>query len=386
MRTGGQHGGDLSTPTLARARLLTVVWLVSSVLSVVLLPLVGVAREDVTLLRVTGVVGVAALFAAQLLVMWSAVTPWASASLHRRAQGVFVAATIASLPMVAPVAVDRWATWAWLGASVVGTAPLLWRWSTTAVVAGAVTATSVVVALVLGGDWTTYAGITLGFGAGLALLNSAPVWLWELLVRADATQQAGARAAAARERNRFGRDVHDVLGHDLTVIALKAELAARTVASDPATSARESEEVRALAQAALGRIRGALAAERHADLAGELAETARVLATAGVRSEVDAQPLPLSPPAVDVLSMVLKEATTNVLRHSDAQWCRIALDADEGRVRLTVHNDRPGPDGSAAGSGLTGLRERLAAVGGELVVRREPDSFLLCATVSVDHG
>ena len=92
------------------------------------------------------------------------------------------------------------------------------------------TATSAAVALALNGDWLSHVSITLGIGigigVGLAAVNWAPYWMWELLVRADATNQASVRAAAARERNRFGRDVHDVLGHDLTVIALKAELAA----------------------------------------------------------------------------------------------------------------------------------------------------------------
>ena len=115
-----------------------------------------------------------------------------------------------------------------------------------------------------------------------------------------------------------------------------------------------------------------------------------MLVTAGVRTEVDARPLArplaLSEPVVDALAMVLKEATTNVLRHSDARWCRISLGAEEGLARLTIRNDRPHPDSAAPGSGLVGLRGRLAAVGGELAVRREPDSFSLCVTVPVDHG
>jgi two-component system sensor histidine kinase DesK len=327
---------------------------------------------------------VAALFTTQLLVMWSAVTPWASVTLHRRSQVLFAVAAILSVPLVAPVAADRWATWAWVGASVIGTAPVVWRWSTTALLALLLTVTSLAVALVLGGDWVKYVVITLGVGGGLALVNWAPVLLWELLLRADATQQAGVRAAAARERNRFGRDVHDILGHDLTVIALKSELAARTAATDPVSAARESEEVRAVAESALGRIRGALAVRRDVDVRAEIDQMARILSAAGLRTDVATRPVRLSPQAADVLSMVVKEATTNVLRHSDATWCRVRLDSEAEGVRLAILNDRPRPGQPSTGSGLTGLRERLAAVRGELSVQREGDFFLL--TVRVPAG
>ena len=373
------------SPALSRARLLTVVWFASAVLSVVLLPLVGVVREPSALFRTTGLVGVAALFGAQLAVMWSAVTPWASVATHRRTQVSFVVASVVSVPLVAPAAAEEWATWAWLGASVIGTAPLLWRWPTVALVAAATTLTSLAVALVLDADGMTYTAITLGMGSALAAINWAPFWLWERLVRADATHQAGARAAAAQERNRFGRDVHDVLGHDLTVIALKAELAARTAGSDPASSARAAEEVRALAEAALGRMRSSLIAERATDLGTELTGMERVLAAAGVRCDLTVHPVEVSPPVLVALSMLLKEATTNVLRHSDAQWCRVVLAQDAGWVRLSVTNDRPHSTRVATGSGLVGLRERLGAVGGELAVHQDEVSFRISATVPAGH-
>ncbi|WP_164519726.1 sensor histidine kinase [Nocardioides ferulae] len=374
------------SPALSRARLLTVVWLVSAVLSVVLLPLVGVAREPSVLFRTTGLAGVGLLFSTQLLVMWSAVTPWASVSTHHRAQTLFVLAAILSVPSVAPVAVEEWATWAWLGASVLGTAPLLWRWPTVAMVAVATTSTSLAVALVFDGDVLTYGAVTLGIGAGLATINWAPFWMWELLVRADATRQAGARAAAALERNRFGRDVHDVLGHALTVIALKAELAARTAASDPVSSARESEEVRALAETTLGRLRSSLALGREVDLRAELAAMERVLAAAAVRCDLAVQPIEVSPQVAGALSMLLKEATTNVLRHSDAQWCRVELGQEADRVQLSVTNDRPLTTRAATGSGLVGLRARLGAVGGDLSVHHDDGSFRISATVPAGHG
>lgn len=392
----------LPSRTLSRARLLTVVWLLSSVLSVVLLPLVGVGREDSTILGVSGVVGVGVFFGAQVLVMWSAVTPWATTRVHRRLQLLFVTAAVVSVPTVAPVAADRWATWAWLGASVIGTAPLMWSWSSAAAASLAALVTSGLVAAVFDGDVLQYAAVTLGVGAGLAMVNRAPVWLWELLVRAEATRQVGAQVAAADERNRFGRDVHDILGHDLTVIALKAELAARTVVTDRESSARESEEVRAIAESALDRLRGALVLRRQdLDVYAEVAQMAQILTAAGLRTDLEAGPVDASPPAQRALSMVVKEATTNVLRHSDARWCRIVLQADRDRVRLEVTNDRPRPDPSAHGptrsysqlpgseppgwdassSGLAGLRERVIGVGGTFAVHRRADAFIIDVSV-----
>lgn len=388
--------------TLTRARLLTVVWLLSSVLSVVLLPLVGVGREGATVLRVSGVVGVAAFFGAQVLVMWSAVTPWATTRTHRRRQLLFVAAAVLSVPMVAPVAADQWATWAWLAASVIGTAPLMWSWSWATVASLAALVTSVLVAVVFDGEVFQYAAVTLSVGVGLALVNRAPVWLWELLVRAEATQRVEARAVAADERNRFGRDVHDILGHDLTVIALKSELAARTADADPASSAREAEEVRAIAESALGRLRGALAPRRQdLDVRSEVDQMARILAAAGLHTDVEASDVDGSAPTLRALTMAVKEATTNVLRHSDAQRCRIVLRSDGDRVRLEVTNDRPragrSPHGptrtgstrtgstssgaSPSSSGLNGLRERVIGVGGTFAVHRRADSFTIDVSV-----
>ncbi len=395
----------LPSRTLTRARLLTGVWLLSSVLSVLLLPLVGVGREGATILRISGVVGVAVFFGAQVLVMWSAVTPWATPRTHRRLQLLFVAAAVLSIPMVAPVAADRWDTWAWLGASVIGTAPLMWSWHWAAMASLAAAVTSAVVAVVFVGDALQYAALTLSVGAALALVNGAPVWLWELLVRAEATQEVEARAAAADERNRFGRDVHDILGHDLTVIALKAELAARTAEADPASSARVAEEVRALAESALGRLRGALAPRRQdIDVRSEVDQMARILAAAGLHTDVDAGDVDASTPALRALTMAVKEATTNVLRHSDAQRCRIVLRSDGDRVRLEVTNDQPRPGRSSRGptrsgpessgsatevpgrtsTGVAGLRERVAGVGGTVAVHRRADSFTI--EISVPAG
>lgn len=373
-------------PAVSRARWLTITWLVTSVGSVLLLPLVGIQRESATTPRLVALAGLAGLLGSQLLVLWSAVTPWASASVHRRAQLLFVAAAAASVPMVAPAGGGEWATWAWVGASIVGVAPLVWRWPTALLAAVVSTVVSVVTGLVFDASWAEHLLVTAGCGAGLAAVNWAPVWLWELLVRAHLARDSQARFVAAEERNRFGQDVHDILGHDLTVIALKSELAARTARSDPAAAARESEEVRALAESAIARLRASLRTERDVDLGAEVDELSRLLEAAGVRCSTAVEAVDLAPGVAPVLAVVLKEATTNILRHARATRCDIRIGRCEDRVTVEVVNDRPATGSTSRGSGLRGLGQRLAAVGGELTVERGSDSFRIEASVPAGHG
>lgn len=371
------------SPAVSRARLLTIVWLVSSVLGIVLLPMVGVARESSTLLRVSGTVGVVAFFLTTVLVLWSSVTPWTSAAVHARTEAAFVACALVSLPLVAPVAIGTWSTWAWLGAAVIGVAPLLWRFSVVLVVAGASVAASGAAALLLDGSVWRHVVITAGFGATLALVNWAPVWSWELLLRADAATAGAARLATDQERLRFAQDVHDVLGHDLTVIALKSELAARVAGSDPERAARESEEARRLAETALERVRATAAGHREVDLAADLKEVVSTLELAGVTCRLEVGDGTVTPVAAAALSTVAKEATTNVLRHSAARTCRIALTTGTGGTRLTVCNDGVTAEHSTSrgGSGITGMRTRLGLAGGTVEVERAGGTFVLRAWV-----
>lgn len=379
---GPPHRTSFGSTTF-RARLLTLVWLVSSSLSILLLPLVGVARESSPFLRAAGAAGIAALFVTALAVMWSAVTPWISNSWHVRTQAAFVLAAVASVPLVAPLSAETWNTWAWLGAAIIGVSPLLWRWRTTLAVAVGAAAVSVAVARVGGGSVLDHLLITAGVGGTLAIVNWAPVWLWELLVRAETSQLSTARLAAAEERLRFSRDVHDVLGHDLTVIALKSELAARVAVSDPHTAAREATEVRRLAETALDRVRATAAGYRDVDLSAELAQIASLLRTAGVRCELDVDGTHVPPTLGSALSAVAREATTNVLRHSTARSCRIELARSDDGLRLVVSNDgaRPAHEGTTSGSGLSGMSWRLAPLGGSVVAEHRGDTFTVRAWV-----
>ncbi|NUT48776.1 MAG: histidine kinase, partial [Saccharothrix sp.] len=217
-----------------------------------------------------------------------------------------------------------------------------------------------------------------GAGAGLALAHVLPVWLWDLVEQARQGREARARLAVTEERLRFARDVHDLLGHRLTVIALKAELAARLSAVDGERAGAEADEVRALAAAALADLREAVHGYRSVELPDQASAIEQVLTSSGVRCTVS---VPSGLPAVArELSWALREAGTNVLRHSRARWCTIDVVAGADEVRLTVAND--GAHGARGrGSGLTGLAERLARVGGTVRTGEEDGVFTLVATV-----
>lgn len=145
------------------------------------------------------------------------------------------------------------------------------------------------------------------------------------------------RLAVDNERLRFARDMHDLLGHSLAVMTVKSQLAARLSGADPERARAEMEQVEELSRQALAEVRQAIAGYRELSLADELDGARRALATAGVRPEVSAGPLP---PAVEpVLAWVVREGTTNVVRHSGARTCRIRLGTADGQAYAEVRDD-----------------------------------------------
>lgn len=378
-----------------RARLLTLVWLASSVVSTVFMPAVGLARETSATRVTAGVVGVALFFSAQSAAVWATMTPWAARRTHRWGVVGFAVASVVSVPLLAPVANGSWPTWAWVGAAVVGTSPLVWRPLSAVAVSVLAVAVSIALAPFVDGSVRENVLVTAGVGAAIALVNRAPVWLWELLVQAEGGRSAQARLTASEERLRFARDVHDMLGHDLTVIGLRAELAARTASSDPVTAASEAEAVRHLAAEALDRVRAAVFAYRAPDLLAEVAAMADLLAASGVRcdSEVsdvgvsDDTPSRLGTEATAQLAMVLREATTNVLRHSRATWCQITLSTAGDDLVLAIVNDGSHGSGLDAHSfGLRGMADRLVEIGGSLRTDDRDGIFTLTASVQTSSG
>ncbi|SBT39903.1 sensor histidine kinase [Micromonospora auratinigra] len=368
---------------LRRARRLTLASLATNLGATLLLPGVGLVREPDPVRSALGLVGLLAVVVAQAAVLHTAVTPWPADRRRRRARLGLAGAALASVPLVGPVAAGAWPTWAWLGAALVGLVPLL-RPPAAVIAAVGVLAVSVAVTRLGGGAVRDALLVTGGVGAGAAAITWVQVWFWELLVQARQGQAARTRLAAAEERLRFARDVHDLLGHDLTVIALKAELAARLAPVDAARAGAEAAEVQRLAGSALHRVREAVHGYRAVDLAEQVAAVGEVLRSSGVRCTV-VPPVGDLPPAVAAdLAAVLREAGTNVLRHSRAGWCRIEIVRDDRRVTLTVRNDGvldAAPDPYSGG--LRGLADRLAPTGGSVRGHAEDGIFSLVATVPV---
>jgi two-component system sensor histidine kinase DesK len=184
------------------------------------------------------------------------------------------------------------------------------------------------------------------------------------------------RLAKTAERERIARDLHDLLGHTLSLITLKAELAGKLVERDPERAGREIREVERISREALREVRSAVAGYRSEGLHAELARARLALEAAGLRCEYFTQPVALDPGAETVLALALREAVTNVVRHAGAGTCRIALEQTAEETRLEVRDD--GRGGSAPeGIGLASMRERVEGLGGRLERRAETGTSLL---------
>ncbi|MFT4249646.1 MAG: sensor histidine kinase [Pseudomonas sp.] len=175
------------------------------------------------------------------------------------------------------------------------------------------------------------------------------------------------RLAATAERERIGRDLHDLLGHTLSLVALKADLAGRLIERDPAAARHEIGEVARVSREALAQVRRAVSGIRAAELAAELAAAHLLLETDGIVLSYALPELALPPELETVLALALREAVTNVQRHARAQRVRIELARERQHVVLRVSDDGRGGD-IAPGNGLRGMRERMQALGGELRV------------------
>jgi two-component system sensor histidine kinase DesK len=174
-----------------------------------------------------------------------------------------------------------------------------------------------------------------------------------------------AEMARIAERERIGRDLHDLLGHTLSVIVLKSELASRLADRDPERAVAEIRDVERISREALGEVRKAVRGYRSEGLLDEVANAERVLVAAGITPEIAMAPGALPPDEDRALAFALREAVTNVVRHASARRCWIRLSADGGRTVLEVRDD--GRGGLAPeGSGLSGIRERLREVAGTL--------------------
>ncbi|GAA2397182.1 sensor histidine kinase [Dactylosporangium salmoneum] len=199
------------------------------------------------------------------------------------------------------------------------------------------------------------------------------------------------RLAVAAERNRFARDLHDLLGHSLTVVSVKSELAARLVQLAPERAEAELADIQRLVREALVDVRAAVAGYREMSLATELASARSALDAAGIEADVPVTGEEVDPDRQEVFAWVVREGVTNVVRHSEAKHCWIRL----ARGAVEISDDGRGPTAElaaaaedapvsgSAGHGLSGLRERLDAAGCALTVgRRDGGGFLLRAAAA----
>ncbi len=172
--------------------------------------------------------------------------------------------------------------------------------------------------------------------------------------------------AKVAERERIARDLHDVLGHTLSVITLKSELAGKLIDRDPERAGKEIREVEEISRQALSEVRDAIRGYRAKGLAAELAQAKTTLETAGLTVQCDAAATMKIPAMQEsVLSLAVREAVTNVVRHARARNCRMRLDQQNGSCRLEIYDDGLGGS-STDGNGLRGMRERVEMLGGTL--------------------
>jgi two-component system sensor histidine kinase DesK len=200
------------------------------------------------------------------------------------------------------------------------------------------------------------------FGIRRAMLRS---------IELTAARQDFAELAVQEERGRFARDLHDILGHSLTVITVKAELAGRLIEANPERAAAEVADVEKLARAALADVRAAVAGYRELSLAGELVSARAALQAAEIKAELPTVVDEVPEASRELFAWVVREGVTNVIRHSGAKKCTIKLSARQ--IEVLDDGKGPTPGGGASGHGLVGLQERAHQVGASLQIGTAPD-------------
>ncbi|MFC0672838.1 sensor histidine kinase [Brachybacterium hainanense] len=210
--------------------------------------------------------------------------------------------------------------------------------------------------LVAGQRWAVLALLLGVYGACRSSL-----WLGAMVRELEQAREARARLAVAEERLRFARDLHDVTGRDLSVIAVTAELSAQLAERGDARAAHHAREVAQIARTSLAQMRALVRGYREADLAAELRGTLSLLRSAGIETEVRGEPALVPAAHAQTAAWVLREAGTNLLRH--AQPARVRIEVSATRLRVANDGAPPSPEGTTHGSGLRGLAERLGQDG-----------------------
>jgi len=210
---------------------------------------------------------------------------------------------------------------------------------------------------------TTYNVVFLGFGVA-ALYASA--LLVNQINELHATRADLARSAVSGERRRLSRDLHDLVGQSLSAISLKGDLAHRLLPARRDDALREVEEIAEIARQAFQDVRAIARAEHAVSLRSELDGAVALLEASGIEVRARLALPTLTEPMSALFAWTVREATTNILRHSKAQRCWLTGQQDDGRLRLEIVNDGAAPNAHDQGSGLAGLTERARALGGQV--------------------
>jgi two-component system, NarL family, sensor histidine kinase DesK len=225
-------------------------------------------------------------------------------------------------------------------------------------------------------DWHRDEGILFG-----TLVATLAIWGIAQAINRNievlAVREENARLALADERNRFARDLHDILGHSLTVITVKAELANRLIDMDPDRARNELADLERLSRDALADVRRAVEGYRELTLPGELARAGMALSAAEIAAELPNTTDDVPTDRRELFAWAVREGITNVIRHSGAQRCTVVL----GEHEVEIRDDGRGTDVASAGNGLTGLRERAAALGGTVLTQSLHPGFSLKVVV-----
>ncbi|MDQ2728502.1 MAG: histidine kinase [Actinomycetota bacterium] len=340
-------------------RLLPSVWL-----AFLLLPLLAMwAKRGPTLTHDVVVTVVIAAFCG--VFVYSSAVAYQGRERWSRRHDMVVVGILLAIPL-ALVFYDRSGYWAYGFVYALLPAMRLWRQPIQyrlVLALGALTGLAALAGGLSGAELIIPIGVVLGSGAG---------WLgFGRLIEANAAleraQEEKAQVAVSEERLRFARDLHDLLGHSLSVITLKSELAGRLLAVDADRAGTEVAEIELVARRALKEVREAVSGYRQSTVAVELAGARTALAAARISWSEEVDPDVVLPEALEaVLAWTVREGVTNVIRHSQAATCTLTLVVDDATVTMSIIDDGVGGDGSGGGNGLRGLGERVASVAGTL--------------------
>lgn len=375
----GQAGSPTTSPagrapaTRLSPRLIVLGVLMACFAWAVIIPW-SLTAPPTVLLSTLYVVGLTGFGAALLWVLWSAVSPdtTSGAKWFRAALLVTV-----SLTLWAPA--HLWAEpghqpWAWLAGFAIAACALL-GWHMGAAAAGTLAAATLIGGQVIHASLAVGVLITLTTAAAVWVMCQGLVWMLRLLWEAQAGREAQANLVIAQERLRVSRELHDVLGHRLSIIALKAELA-------------ENDEIRTLAAETLRDARRAVHDQLTTDLPSQLHTAELVLSSAGIRVSIDAPQDVInraSQACSELMATVAREAVTNLLRHSAATQVAISLTTEGPHLRLTIANDGVSRRWeSSDGTGLAGLAARCATQGASMTIVQNESWFELCVRCSAD--